>query len=90
MENPENLIPLALNVGYAVHEADWNWRNVRSPFARLYYVSAGEADVMLPDGMIHLTPGNLYLIPSYTLHSDVCNGHFEHYYVHLYEDLENE
>ena len=90
MENPENLIPLALNVGYAVHESDWNWKNVRRPFARLYYVSAGEADVMLPDGMIHLTPGNLYLIPSYTLHSDVCNGHFEHYYVHLYEDLENE
>ena len=74
MENPENLIPLALNVGYAVHESDWNWKNVRSPFARLYYVSAGEADVILPDGMIHLTPGNLYLIPSYTLHSNVCNG----------------
>ena len=27
-----------LNVGIACHQADWNWHNVRSPFARIYYV----------------------------------------------------
>ena len=34
---------LMLNVGFASHFGDWNWRNVRSPFARLYYVVDGEA-----------------------------------------------
>ena len=30
-----------LNTGYADHDADWNWRDVRSPFARIYYVTQG-------------------------------------------------
>ena len=29
---------LILNVGLAIHNADWNWKNVSSPFARLYYI----------------------------------------------------
>jgi hypothetical protein len=41
-----------LNVGYAYHNADWNWQNVRSPFARLYYVTEGEAQIEI-DGVVH-------------------------------------
>ena len=29
---------LILNVGLAIHNADWNWKNVSSPFTRLYYI----------------------------------------------------
>lgn len=29
----EQIHPLVLNVGLAVHNADWNWKNVNSPFA---------------------------------------------------------
>ena len=25
-----------LNVGLVKHHGDWNWQNVRSPFARIY------------------------------------------------------
>lgn len=32
----DKLHPLVLNVGLAVHNADWNWKNVNSPFTRLY------------------------------------------------------
>lgn len=87
----ENNMPLAqlsvltLNVGFARHNADWNWKNVRSPFARLYCVTEGEAQVIMPSGTYTLTPNHLYLIPPFTMHSYVCTGPFAHYYVHIYE-----
>ena len=75
-----------LNVGYAYHNADWNWQNVRSPFARLYYVTEGEAMIDI-DGTVHtLTAGHLYLIPAYTKHTNICTGVFAHYYLHIYEE----
>lgn len=79
---------LTLNVGYAHHEADWNWQTVQSPFARLYLVTEGEAYVKMNNMNIHLTPGHLYLIPAYTTHDCLCTGHFCHYYVHIYEDVD--
>lgn len=76
---------LTLNVGLAQHNGDWNWKDVRSPFARLYYVTEGEARVVLPSGTYTLTPRHLYLIPPFTTHSNICSGRFTHYYVHIYE-----
>ena len=81
---------LTLNVGLANHYADWNWKNVRSPFARLYYVTEGEAKIEMPSGVYTLTPHHLYFIPAYTRHSCICDAHFSHYYVHIYEDLHSE
>jgi len=75
-----------LNVGYCHHDGDWNWKDVKSPFARLYYVTEGSAQVVMPDGVHTLTPHHLYLIPPNTLHSDICTSVFDHYYVHIYED----
>ena len=40
--------PLTLNVGLAIHNADWNWQNVTSPFTRIYYVTKGHAKIILP------------------------------------------
>lgn len=78
---------LMLNVGHAVHNADWNFEKVNSPFTRIYYVTKGEAKVMI-DGIEYcLTPGNMYMIPAFTEHTDICNGVFEHFYVHIYEDV---
>jgi len=28
----------------------------------------------------------MYFIPSFTVHTNICNSHFEHYYLHIYED----
>lgn len=75
-----------LNVGFARHDGDWNWKNVRSPFARLYLVTEGRARIVMPNASYELTPGHLYLIPSFTTHSYVCDSTFAHYYVHIYED----
>ena len=81
----ERLQPFTLHVGLARHHADWNWKNVRSPFARLYLVTEGEAEVILPSGTCHLTPGHLYYIPAFATHSYVCKATFTHYYIHILE-----
>ena len=43
----DKLHPLVLNVGLAVHNADWNWKNVNSPFTRLYYITEGASQKQL-------------------------------------------
>ena len=82
---------LILNVGLAIHNADWNWKNVNSPFTRLYYITEGTAQLIFPDNRIQeLKPHHLYLIPAFTTHNCHCNSHFVHYYLHLYEDHQSE
>lgn len=81
---------LILNVGLAIHNADWNWKNVSSPFTRLYYVTEGTAQIVLPSGIQELKPQHLYLIPAFTTHSYLCDSHFVHYYLHIYEDHQSE
>ena len=81
---------LILNVGLAIHNADWNWRNVNSPFTRLYYVTEGAARILLPTRIQELKPDHLYLVPSFTTHSYLCDTHFVHYYLHIYEDHQSE
>ena len=81
---------LILNVGLAIHNADWYWRNVYSPFSRLYYVTEGAARILLPTGIQELKPDHLYLVPSFTTHSYLCDTHFAHYYLHIYEGHQSE
>lgn len=85
----ENWNLFTLNVGFSSHDGDWNWQHVRSPFARLYFVTEGSAQVEFHGERtqrLDLCPGNIYLIPPYSDHSDVCSGRFSHYYIHVYEE----
>ncbi len=79
-----------LNVGFARHDGDWNWKNVVSPFTRIYLVTEGCAKLYLPEKMIQLSPGHMYIIPAYTVHSYECTGKFSHYYLHFYEGFKKE
>ena len=81
---------LMLNVGHAVHEADWNFKDISSPFTRIYYVTEGYATVSIGNQEHTLTPGNMYIIPAFTRHSDSCDCRFCHYYVHIYEEATSE
>lgn len=75
-----------LNVGFARHNADWNWKNVQSPFARIHYVKKGRAKIVRSDGMYELREGYFYLTPPYTKHNYECDSMLELYYIHVYED----
>ena len=86
----ESMNLMLLNVGLAQHNADWNWKDVSSPFTRIYYVIEGEAQLHLPEHDITLRPGYMYIIPAYTVHSYECHGKFVHYYLHIYEGFKND
>ena len=68
----DKLHPLVLNVGLAVHNADWNWKNVNSPFTRLYYITEGTAQIQLSGSVQILKPNYLYFIPAFTIHSYIA------------------
>ena len=86
----ESMNLMLLNVGLGQHNADWNWKDVSSPFTRIYYVIEGEAQLHLPEHDITLRPGYMYIIPAYTVHSYECHGKFVHYYLHIYEGFKND
>lgn len=86
----ESLNLQMLNVGLARHNCDWNWKNISSPFTRIYYVKEGKAKIHLSDKTVQLRPGHLYIIPAYTMHSYECNDLFVHYYLHVYEGFKSE
>jgi len=86
----ESMNLMLLNVGRAQHNADWNWKDVSSPFIRIYYVLEGEAAIHLAEHNVRLLPRHLYFIPAYTVHSYECHGLFVHYYLHVYEGFKNE
>ena len=85
----EMLDLILLNVGYSELNADWNWKGIHSPFARIYYVERGEARTRIGRKSYLLKPGHLYLTPPFTLHDDECDSFFSLYYIHFYEKTLN-
>jgi AraC-like DNA-binding protein len=77
---------ILLNAGYAVHQADWNYKDVNSPFARIYLVKDGKAKLHLKEQVYVLTPRHLYLIPPFTPHGYECDAYFTLFYIHVYEN----
>lgn len=74
-----------LNVGYAKTQHRWGGTDISSPFARLYYVTAGKATLHFNNADIELKPGYMYLVPSFMPHSYICEPGFEFYYMFVYE-----
>ena len=65
----------------------WNFKNVISPFYRLYYVESGEARVCIDNVWHELRQGQLFLIPKFTYHSYECRKAMNHYYICFFDDL---
>lgn len=66
----------------------WNYKNVISPFSRLYLVTEGEGWVSYSDREFHLTSGTLLLIPPFTRHSYRCDKSMDHYYICCFDSIE--
>lgn len=80
---------ILLNIGYAEHNADWNWKNINSPFARIHLIVKGSAKILRDGRKYELTENNLYLTPAYTPHSYECDGDLSLFYIHIYEKIDN-
>lgn len=78
-----------LNVDHVNLDKRWNYKSVISPYYRLYYIDNGHGILSSPNQELELTPGNLYLIPSFTLCSFKCTGFLSQYYIQFFENLVN-
>lgn len=67
----------------------WNYKNIISPFHRLYYVEKGHAKVYINGTPYNLVPDTLFLIPKFTLHSYECTQFMSHYYICFFDNLTN-
>lgn len=65
----------------------WNYKNILSPFNRLYLITEGEGWVHLDNTEYHLTPGKLFLIPKFTFHSYRCDAEMGHFYLCFFDEI---
>ena len=75
-----------LYVGFYRVEKWWNYQDIISPFSRLFLITKGEATVLMNGQEYTLTAGELFLIPSFVLHSYRCENYMEHYYICFFHE----
>ncbi|MCL6219449.1 helix-turn-helix domain-containing protein [Zunongwangia pacifica] len=75
-----------LNVDHVQLNNRWNYKNVISPYYRLYYIDGGEGKISSPTKKLILRPGYLYLIPSFTLCNLECDDFMSQYFLQFFEE----
>ena len=79
-----------LNIAYSELDQKWNYNDICSPFYRMYYIFDGEGFITHKRITYKLTPGKLFLIPSFTNSSYSCNESLSMIYVIFTNQLYNE
>ncbi len=75
-----------LNVDHVKLGPKWNYKNVISPYNRIYYINEGEGELTDASGTYKLEPGSLYIIPSFTLCDMSCKEALGQYFIQFFED----
>jgi AraC-like DNA-binding protein len=65
----------------------WNYKNVISPFSRLWLILGGRAVVRHHGREFLLEPGQFHLVPPFTQHDCVCRRRLDHYHLHFVSRL---
>ncbi|NMH86019.1 helix-turn-helix domain-containing protein [Flavivirga algicola] len=76
-----------LHAGYAKLDDNWCYKNVISPFVRLFLVTKGGAKAYYTNQSFDLKKGYMYLIPSFTYNSYSCDMYHEQYYTGFFEEI---
>lgn len=75
-----------LNADYVRLNKNWNYRNVISPFYRLYLIDGGSGKLYQAENTVMLEENYLYLIPSFTTCNYFCPAFLSQYYLHFLEE----
>src|SRR5687768_553072 len=75
-----------LNADYVQLNKSWNYRDVVSPFYRLYLIDNGEGWLKNKMEAVRLEKGYLYLVPSFTLCNYSCDDFLSQYYMQFIEE----
>jgi AraC-like DNA-binding protein len=78
-----------LNVEYVKLNHNWNFKNVLSPYYRIYYIDEGEGHISTDGDDLLLEAGYLYIIPSFTLCSLSCDEYLSQYFIQFFEESGN-
>ena len=66
-----------LNTAKVKLDTQWDYKNVISPFSRMYYITEGHANVYHNNKVFQLMPGHIYLVPSFTPSNYYCDNYHE-------------
>ncbi|MDE3237052.1 MAG: helix-turn-helix domain-containing protein [Bacteroidota bacterium] len=75
-----------LNTDYVKLSFRWNYKNVISPYHRIYYIDEGEGELSDIKKSVLLEAGYLYIIPSFTLCNMICRNYLSQYFVQFFEE----
>jgi AraC-like DNA-binding protein len=75
-----------LNVDHVKLTSKWNYRNVISPYYRIYFIDEGTGEISGQSNTLRLEPGYLYIIPGFTLCNLRCRDHLSQYFVQFFEE----
>ncbi|MBB2145155.1 helix-turn-helix domain-containing protein [Pedobacter sp. LMG 31464] len=75
-----------MNVDLVKLDSKWNYRNVVSPYHRVYYITGGEGEISHFEKKLKLEKGYLYIIPSFTLCNLSCDSFLEQYFIQFFEE----
>lgn len=75
-----------LNADLVKLNKNWNYRNIISPFYRLYLIEDGDGKLYTPATSHMLGKGHLYLVPCFTMCNYCCTTYLHQYYVHFTEE----
>jgi AraC-like DNA-binding protein len=65
----------------------WDFKNVISPFSRLWLIMDGAGEVRHHGQRFRLQPGQLHLVPAFTVHDCRCTRQLDHYHLHFVSRL---
>jgi len=77
---------ILLNVDHVRLGTKWNYKNVLSPYYRMYYIDEGQGLISDRNNTLLLEPGYMYLIPGFTLCNLECPDQMGQYFIHFFED----
>ncbi len=67
--------------------SDWNYKNLRAPYWRLYWNDSSGAALQTAQGLIQLQPQSMYLIPPNFAYDGVLYKPVKHFYCHFLTGL---
>jgi AraC family transcriptional regulator len=75
-----------LNVDHVKLTCKWDYRNVISPYYRIYLIDEGAGEISDLSKALRLEPGHIYIIPSFTLCNLSCSDYLSQYFVQFFEE----
>lgn len=76
-----------LDHGHFFGDEDWKFYNVTSPFNRLYFIIDGGGYLENGSKKVLLEPGMMYLVPSHSTNTYICDSFIEKFYIHFRTEL---